>query len=67
MRIWGYSPPHKRLKLWNQTLLKKPRKKPESFSKMADPRKSPPWGSAQFLKDADETAAEMLMKLLLKC
>ena len=34
---------------------------------MADPRKSPPWGSAQFLKDADETAAEMLMKLLLEC
>lgn len=34
---------------------------------MVDHQKPPPWGSVQFLKDADETAAEMLMKLLLKC
>jgi len=42
-------------------------KNPEIFSEMADPRKSPPWRSVQFLKDVDETAAEMLMNLLLEC
>jgi len=67
MRIWGCSPPHKRLKLWNRTLLKKPRKTQKAFSGMANPRKSLPWGSAQFLKYTNETAAEMLMKLLLEC
>lgn len=46
---------------------KKAQKNPERFSEMADPEKSPLWGSTQFLKDVDETVAEMLMKLLLKC
>jgi len=45
----------------------KTQKNLEIFSEMANPQKSPPWGSAQFFKDADETASEMLMKLLLEC
>ena len=31
MMIWGCSPPRKMLKLWNQTLLKKPRKTEKAF------------------------------------
>ena len=63
----GLLPSSKKAKTLESDSTEKTQKNLERFSEMANPRKSPPWGSAQFLKDADETAAKMPMKLLLKC
>ena len=59
MRIWGCSPPQKMLKLWNQTLLKKPRKTQKAFLKWPTPENHP----LGVLRSSSKT----LMKLLLKC
>ena len=39
--IWGYSPPWKKLKLWIQALLKKPKKTQKAFLEWPTPEKHP--------------------------
>jgi len=63
----GLLPSSEKVEALDSSFTQETQKNPERFSRMADPRISPAWGSAQLLKDADEVAAEMLMKLLLKC
>jgi len=45
MRIWGCSPPQKKGLNFGIEHYSRNGESPERFSEMADPRKSPPWGS----------------------